>query len=109
VRESEQASSLSDLGCRLRLIREEVFGPEGLSELAARLGIPAPAWQSYEEMGELAPAQILLRFIEVTGADPLWLLRAEGPRYREGKSARPRPLDPNTADRGKSSQFPNTR
>lgn len=104
--ESEHPSSLSELGRRLRLIREEVFGAEGLAELAALLGIPTPTWQSYEEMGELAPAQVLLRFIELTGADPLWLLRAEGPRYRDGKPARLRPLDPDAAGRANPSTFP---
>jgi hypothetical protein len=74
-----------ELGARLRLIREEIYGPEGAADLAAALGIPALAWTKYEAMGELAPAQVLLKFIELTGVDPLWLLSGEGPRYRAGR------------------------
>ncbi|WP_406698970.1 hypothetical protein V5E97_08800 [Singulisphaera sp. Ch08] len=43
------------------------------------------SWLNYEEIGEAMPAQILLRFIELTGVDPLWLMRGEGMKYRQGR------------------------
>jgi hypothetical protein len=84
VSESGRSSPHGDLGARLRAIREDLYGPEGVTELALALGISAQTWRNYEEIGELAPAQVLLRFIEMTGADPLWLLSGEGPKYRTG-------------------------
>jgi hypothetical protein len=66
---------------RLRAIRLELFGDHGGPELARRLRLPARTWYNYES-GVTVPAEVLLGFIDQTGADPLWLLNGEGPRYR---------------------------
>jgi hypothetical protein len=65
---------------RLREIREEIFGEHGGPELARRLNLPARTWYNYET-GVTVPAEVLLSFIDHTGANPTWLLNGEGPRY----------------------------
>ena len=42
---------------------------------------PPRTWYNYET-GVTVPAEVLLGFIEQTGANPIWLLTGEGPRYR---------------------------
>jgi hypothetical protein len=69
------------LSRRLREIRQEIFGDHGGPELARRLNLPARTWYNYET-GVTVPAEVLLGFIEQTGANPIWLLTGEGPRYR---------------------------
>src|SRR3954447_13520192 len=66
---------------RLRSIRTELFGDRGGSEMARRLGIPVRTWYNYEA-GVTVPAEILLKFIELTGVDPLWLLHGHGSKSR---------------------------
>jgi hypothetical protein len=68
------------LARRLREIREEIFGEHGGPELARRLGLPARSWYNYET-GVTVPAEVLLGFIEQTGASPRFLSTGEGPRY----------------------------
>ena len=65
---------------RLREIRRELFGEHGGPELARRLNLPARQWYNYET-GVTVPAEVLLRFIEQTNANPLWLLNGEGECY----------------------------
>ncbi len=69
------------LGCRVRLVREELFGAYGASILADALCLPSRTLLNYES-GCTIPARVLLRFLEVTGTDPHWLLTGTGPRYR---------------------------
>jgi hypothetical protein len=71
----------SSLSRRLKEIRQEIFGEHGGPELARRLKLPARTWYGYES-GVTVPAEILLNFIEQTGANPSYLLTGEGPRYR---------------------------
>jgi hypothetical protein len=71
------------LSGRLRDIRVEMFGEHGGPEIARILDLPARTWYNYET-GVTVPAEILLAFIENTGANPVWLLTGEGPRYRRG-------------------------
>jgi hypothetical protein len=66
---------------RLREIRRELFGERGGPELARRLNLPARTWYNYET-GVSVPAEVLLAFIEQTGADPWWVLAGEGSKYR---------------------------
>jgi hypothetical protein len=68
------------LSRRLREVREELFGVHGGPLLADELGLPYRTWSNYE-MGVVVPAVVLLRFVELTGANPRWLLRGEGERY----------------------------
>jgi hypothetical protein len=75
------------LSRRLREVRQELFGDHGGPELARRLGLPARTWYNYET-GVTVPAEVLLGFIEQTGASPAWLLSGEGPPYqRPGESS----------------------
>jgi Peptidase S24-like len=66
---------------RLRDVRAELFGEHGGPELARRLNLPARTWYNYET-GVTVPAEVLLGFIDQTGANPLWLLTGQGPRFR---------------------------
>ena len=77
----------ASLSRRLREIRQEIFGDHGGPELARRLGLPARTWYNYET-GVTVPAEVLLGFIEQTGANPIWLLTGEGPRYRRSTDER---------------------
>ena len=72
------------LSRRLREIRQELFGEHGGPELARRLTLPARTWYNYET-GVTVPAEVLLGFIEQTGANPTWLLNGEGMKYRRNQ------------------------
>lgn len=67
---------------RIRQVREELYGDHGGPLLAQALGLPDRTWSNYEA-GVTLPASVLLRFIDLTGADPHWLLTGQGPRYRQ--------------------------
>jgi hypothetical protein len=69
------------LAIRVREIRRERYGDGGIPILARLLGLPVQTWVNFEA-GVGMPAPVILRFIEVTGADPRWLLTGEGDRYR---------------------------
>jgi len=71
----------NDLACRVRIIREELFGENGGPLLAERVGVSFRTWMNYED-GKTIPAQVILRFIEVTDANPHWLLTGHGDTYR---------------------------
>ncbi len=75
-----------NLAERIKLVRIDLFGLHGGPLLAQQLKIPFRTWVDYEE-GATIPAQTILRFIEVTNADPHWLLTGEGPHYRSSDSA----------------------
>lgn len=74
-----------DLAERLREVRVELFGERGGSEMARRLGVPIRTWYNYES-GVTVPAEILLKFLELTSVEPQWLLHGHGDRYRSGTS-----------------------
>ena len=80
------------LSLRVRQIRLERFGDDGVSALSRALEIPARTWEHYES-GVTILARVILQFIEVTGADPHWLLTGEGERYRV-RPARSTPRGP---------------
>jgi hypothetical protein len=71
------------LAGRLRAVRLDQYGEHGGPLLAERLGIPTRTWVRYES-GAPLPGLVLLRFSEVAGVEPRWLLTGEGPRYRVG-------------------------
>src|SRR5207302_8304416 len=75
----------ASLSRRLREIRQELFGEHGGPELARRLSLPARTWYNYET-GVTVPAEILLAFIDQTGANPVWLLSGEGPKFRRAQA-----------------------
>jgi hypothetical protein len=70
------------LSRRLQEGRIERFGGEdsGLAALADALDLPAATWRNYEN-GVVMPADVLLKFIEVTRATAHWLLTGNGKRY----------------------------
>jgi hypothetical protein len=74
------------LAQRVREIRMEKYGVAGGPLLARALGLPVQTWLNYEG-GVTLPAETLLRFIAVTGADPQWLLNGEGPKYLPAEHA----------------------
>jgi hypothetical protein len=78
-RDMSQASA--DLAERVAQIRTELFGPQGVPQMANALQVPERTWANYES-GVTIPATTLLIFIEVTNADPHWLLTGQGPKYR---------------------------
>lgn len=78
----------SDLAVRVRTIREELYGEHGGPLLAEAVRVPFRTWHGYER-GEQIPAEDILRFIEVTDAEPHWLLTGEGPKYAPRDSRLP--------------------
>ena len=80
---SLRVSVKAQIASRLREIRQELFGEHGGPELARRLNLPARTWYNYET-GVTVPAEVLLAFIDQTGANPAWLLTGEGQRYQRG-------------------------
>jgi hypothetical protein len=91
------------LARRLKEVRIERFGENGGAELARAVEVPARTWYNYER-GVTVPAEVLLRFISVTGVEPQWLLEGRGEKYRgpaagslrngpPGEAAPP-PIDP---------------
>lgn len=75
------------IGRRLAVLREQRHGPRGRSAMAEDLDVTAKNWWNWER-GRAMPGEVLLRLLELTGAEPLWVLHGGGPRYR---GARPRP------------------
>jgi hypothetical protein len=72
------------IAARIREIRLDRFGMHGGPSLAEALRIPFRAWTSYET-GTTMPGQVMLRFIQLTGADPHWLLTGQGRKYNPPK------------------------
>jgi hypothetical protein len=66
---------------RLRMLRSELYGERGGPELARRLGLPIRTWYNYES-GVTVPAEVVLKLIELTSAEPMWLLHGQGPKFR---------------------------
>ena len=74
--------SFSGLSERMRAIRLELFGPDGLRVAGqSSRRFRKQHWQM-EINGPIA-GHFILGFIEVTGANPSWLLRGAGERYQE--------------------------
>ena len=70
--------------------RSELFGDRGGPEMARRLGIPVRTWYNYEG-GVTVPAEVILKIIELTSVEAVWLLHGEGPKFRNaGRTASPR-------------------
>lgn len=70
-----------DLANRLKIIRADLYGERGGPELARRLNLPVRTWYNYES-GVTIPGEILLKFVELTSVEPMWLLHGQGPRFR---------------------------
>jgi hypothetical protein len=72
---------------RICEVREDLYGPHGARSLAEALELPPETWANYE-WGVCIPAEVILRFIEVTGADPHWLLTGQGEPYTKPRAAK---------------------
>src|SRR5213593_3663621 len=72
---------------RLRSLRAELYGERGGPELARRLGLPIRTWYNYES-GVTVPAEVVLKIIELTSVEPIWLLHGHGPKFRSVASDR---------------------
>jgi hypothetical protein len=68
------------MASRVRQIREELYGSNGASCLALSLEIPQRDWEAFE-MGEQMTAELMLAFIEITGANPHWISSGLGDKY----------------------------
>jgi hypothetical protein len=73
---------------RLRFLRAELYGERGGPALARRLGVPIRTWYNYEA-GVTVPAEVILRIIELTAVEPMWLLHGKGPKFRSTAAGRP--------------------
>jgi hypothetical protein len=85
--DSEWQSIKSDLGRRVREIRVALYGENGGPLLAEELKVPYPSLHDFEN-GCTIPGESILRFIELTGVDPHWLLTGDGERFLNRDSAR---------------------
>jgi len=77
----ESVRTKQTLAERLASLRAELFGDRGGPELARRLGLPIRTWYNYEA-GVTVPAEVILKIIELTAVEPMWLLHGRGPKYR---------------------------
>ena len=80
TRQSEWQLIKDGLARRVREIRVALFGAHGGPLLAESLSLPYRTWHNYET-GCTIPATTLLQFIELTGANPHWLLTGQGQRF----------------------------
>jgi hypothetical protein len=55
--------------------------------MARRLGIPVRTWYNYEG-GVTVPAEVILKIIELTSVEAVWLLHGEGPKFRNARPDR---------------------
>jgi hypothetical protein len=69
--------------CEVRL---DLYGQCGAPLLAEALGLPTASWLNFER-GVNMPAHVLLAFLDLTGANPTWLLSGAGSRYAVRESA----------------------
>jgi SOS-response transcriptional repressor LexA len=72
---------------RLAALRSELYGDRGGPEMARRLGIPVRTWYNYEG-GVTVPAEVILKIIELTSVEAVWLLHGDGPKFRTSKTER---------------------
>lgn len=83
----ESVRAKLDLAERLGALRSELFGDRGGPEMARRLNIPVRTWYNYEG-GVTVPAEVMLKIIELTSVEPIWLLHGKGPKFRQVRNER---------------------
>ena len=64
---------------RIRELREDLYGEYGTESLAHALNLPEQTWRNFER-GVTMPAEIMLKFLDLTETDPHWMLTGEGER-----------------------------
>lgn len=72
----------AEIGQRLRVLRIELAGEQDYAVFTKRMGIPLRSWYQYEH-GVSIPADVILRVIEGTSVEPMWLLHGREPRFRQ--------------------------
>lgn len=77
----ESVRAKYSLAERLSALRAELYGERGGPELARQLGLPVRTWYNYES-GVTVPAEVILRIIELTAIEPIWLLHGKGQKFR---------------------------
>ena len=77
----ESVRAKYSLAERLSTLRAELYGERGGPELARQLGLPVRTWYNYES-GVTVPAEVILRMIELTSVEPMWLLHGKGTKFR---------------------------
>ncbi len=70
------------IAARLTELRSDLYGDRGGKDMARALGIPGRTWYHYEN-GVTVPGETMLKIIEVTAVEPLWLLRGDEPKFRK--------------------------
>jgi hypothetical protein len=70
----------NELAQRVREVRFALYGENGGPLLAEAMGIPFRTLHAYET-GSTIPAHSILRFIELTGVHPHWLLTGRGEQF----------------------------
>jgi hypothetical protein len=95
----ESVRAKLQLAERLTALRSELFGERGGPEMARRLGIPVRTWYNYEG-GVTVPAEVILKIIELTSVEAVWLLHGEGPKFRHGRTDRREVATPPTTTIG---------
>jgi transcriptional regulator with XRE-family HTH domain len=80
-RDSKEQSAEQGLAERLASLRSEFGDSDGTAILAERLGISVDQWKSYE-CGQPVPGELLIKVVEVTSAELLWLISGAGKKYR---------------------------
>ena len=76
----ESPGEYSRLSERICAVRMDLFGECGGPVLARRMGIPLRLLARMEA-GSPFPGLLVLKLIEVTGVNSLWLLSGEGERF----------------------------
>jgi hypothetical protein len=74
---NQLADSVAD---RVREVREDLYGPDGIQFFADALGIPRETWINYEQ-GVPIPTGVILKLIHLTGASHYWLTTGQGTKY----------------------------
>jgi hypothetical protein len=67
-----------EIGARCRVIRMDLYGAS--QQFHRDMPASYRNWWNWERGVEM-PGTVMLRFLELTGASPVWLLRGTGPRY----------------------------
>ncbi len=64
---------------RIREVREDLYGEFGIEAIARALNLPEQTWCNFEG-GVSMPAEIMLKFLDLTDTDPHWMLTGDGER-----------------------------
>jgi RNA polymerase sigma factor (sigma-70 family) len=98
------------LARRVREVRQELYGEHGGRLFARAMRLHYRTWRDCEEGGDI-PAPIILRFVELTGTNPHWLLTGEGEKYNSRNQLHPAEgnnsgVDPRTSSKPDRSESP---